>query len=106
MPVWAFFGYYSSFPLRLRFAKNFSFFILHSSFFFVPLQRNKYTTMIFFGKKHKENDQLPESQAQQPAQGEKDVEMPQSPAEGGINFNLEELASSSYPRRDPRILNH
>ncbi|MBQ7461044.1 MAG: hypothetical protein IJS63_02145 [Bacteroidaceae bacterium] len=62
--------------------------------------------MRFFGKKsNKDINQQAETQSKEAQQSLDAGEMPQSIVEGGINFNMEELASNSYPRRDPRILN-
>ena len=67
--------------------------------------------MIFFGKKNnKEQSPQPTSGGEdsqgQKAQQDLDVgEMPQSLVEGGIQFNLDDVASNSNPRRDPRVLN-
>lgn len=59
--------------------------------------------MIFFGKRTDKEQAV--SQAQEASPSPQAGGMPASPAEDGTNSNPGELASSSYPRRDPRILN-
>ncbi|MBP5393937.1 MAG: hypothetical protein J6Y59_08995 [Bacteroidaceae bacterium] len=59
--------------------------------------------MNFFRKKDKGVSL--ETPAEKPQESQETKVEIQETIDGGINFNLEELASTSHPRRDPRILN-
>ncbi|MBO7120310.1 MAG: hypothetical protein J6W03_08345 [Bacteroidaceae bacterium] len=61
--------------------------------------------MNFFRKKDTSKEQPIQPTPQVEKNEAPGADAPESTAEGGINFNFEELATNAHPHRDPRILN-